>query len=64
MKIITNFDYPPIPIRKYDWSAYRDGYDEGDLIGYGETEQEAIYDLLIQEINRGLKQSPGFGGKK
>lgn len=48
-KIITSHDYPPIPIRDYDWSAIRENYDEGDLIGYGKTEQEAINDLIKQE---------------
>ena len=48
-KIITSHEYPPIPIRDYDWAAYRDNYDEGDLIGYGKTEQEAIQDLISQE---------------
>ena len=51
-KIITNYDYPPIPIRNYDWSAIREGYDEGDLIGHGKTEQKAIEDLLISESER------------
>jgi len=49
--IITQPIFPPIPIRKYDWSAYREGYEEGDLIGYGETKKEAIDDLLEQEEN-------------
>jgi len=48
-KIKTSHDYPPIPIRNYDWSAFREDYDEGALIGYGKTEQEAIDDLLRQE---------------
>ena len=47
--IITNHDCPPIPIREYDWSAFRQDWDDGDLIGYGRTEQEAIDDLLEQE---------------
>jgi len=51
-KIITIFDYPPIPIRKYDWSAIREDYDEGDLIGLGETEKEAIEDLIALENER------------
>lgn len=51
-KIITSFDYPPIPIRDYDWSAIRESYDEGDLVGYGRTEQEAINDLKMQEDER------------
>lgn len=48
-KIITSFDYPSIPIRDYDWSATRESYDEGGIIGTGATEQGAIEDLLIQE---------------
>ncbi len=48
-EIRTSFDYPPIPVRDYDWSAIRDDYDSGDLIGYGRTEQEAIDNLKKQE---------------
>ena len=48
-KIITSRIYPPIPIRRYDWQAVRESYDEGDLIGHGKTEQEAIDDLIEQE---------------
>jgi len=51
-KINTNYDYPPIPIRDYDWSATREDYDEGDLIGTGKTEQDAINDLVCQENER------------
>jgi hypothetical protein len=47
--IITSNDYPPIPIRYYDWSAFRDDYDEGDLIGHGRTEQDAIDNLIELE---------------
>ena len=48
-KILISYDYPPIPIRDYDWSAIREDYDEGDLIGHGETEQKAIDSLVRQE---------------
>jgi len=48
-KITTSHDCPPIPSKDYDWSASREDWDEGDLIGYGRTEQEAINDLLEQE---------------
>lgn len=48
-RILTYYDPPPIPLRGYDWSAMRDGYDAGDPIGYGRTEQEAIDNLLEQE---------------
>lgn len=49
-KIITEFVYPPIPVRIADWVAYFDGDEPDDdghmLYGIGETEQEAIQDLL------------------
>lgn len=51
-KIITSFDYPPIPFRGCDWSAVFDGYDgsedSGEPIGRGSTEKEAIHDLIEQ----------------
>ena len=50
-KIITSHDFPPIPIRDYDWSAIREDYEPGDLIGKGITEKDAIDDLLQQEMN-------------
>jgi hypothetical protein len=51
-KIITNYEYPPIPIRDYDWSAIRENYEPGDIIGTGRTEQDAIDDLVCQENDR------------
>jgi hypothetical protein len=53
-RIHTYFDYPPIPIRSMDWSAYRDGYEPGCLIGRGPTKDAAIADLLEQEYDNGL----------
>ena len=50
-RIITSYDFPPIPDRRYDSSAIREDYDEGDLIGHGRTEREAIMDLLNQEYD-------------
>jgi len=58
-KIVTNFDYPPIPVRSMDWSAYIDGSIDvcGDpecgcrskvRIGHGASEAEAVTDLLEQ----------------
>jgi len=43
--MITSFDNPPIPVRKFDWSAVDEDYEPGDPVGYGETEQQAIDDL-------------------
>ena len=51
-KIVTNFDYPPISCRNFDWSAVTDNYDGADdstdPIGRGATEQDAIADLIEQ----------------
>jgi hypothetical protein len=51
MKIITEFVYPPIPVRCFDWSAVTDSYEPGHPIGNGTTEQEAIEDLKEQISN-------------
>jgi hypothetical protein len=47
--IVTAFVNPPIPSRDFDWSATRDGYDEGDPIGWGRTEAAAIDNLINGE---------------
>ena len=39
----TRYIFPPIPSRCCDWIAF---YDEEGVYGYGETEQEAIQNLL------------------
>jgi hypothetical protein len=54
-KIVTNFDYPPIPWRDMDWSATSPDYDAeifsdgthraSHPIGTGSTEEEAITDI-------------------
>jgi len=49
-KIITSHAYPPIPDRRFDWCAHRDGEEEnGHTFGWGSTEQEAIEDMLRLE---------------
>ena len=58
MKIVTSFDYPPIPDRSMDWNAVdsdtydcdcdQDGFFSTCPIGHGATEAEAIADLLDQ----------------
>jgi hypothetical protein len=48
-KIVTEYNYPSIPVRDYDWRAYREGWDLDELIGYGKTKEQAIQDLLDQE---------------
>lgn len=53
MKIRTNFIYPPIPDRRFDWSAIdEDTYDGAEDSGtrghvaYGATELEAVKELM------------------
>ena len=48
MKVLTQYNPPPIPTRRFDWVACLDSYDEGDPIGWGRTEDDAIEDLLTQ----------------
>ena len=49
-KIITSYDYPPIPLRNMDWSAHFDGDEPDDngqmMMGHGATRNAAIDDLL------------------
>lgn len=52
--IETNHISPPVPSRRFDWSATLGTYDGAPdspnrhQIGYGATEQEAIEDLKAQ----------------
>jgi len=45
MNYVTSHEYPPIPVRQFDWSAVTKDYEPGAFIGRGATEQEAIADL-------------------
>ena len=60
--IQTHHIHPPIPVRQYDWCAYRD---PERLTGYGATEKEAIADLLeeerreAEELLDSLESQPG-----
>jgi hypothetical protein len=48
-KIIrTDFIYPPIPIRQFDWVAWLDGCEEDGPYGYGQTEDAAIAELYAE----------------
>ena len=60
--IKTTLNPKPIPIRRFDWEARREDYccPECDRIGYGETEQEAIEELLEAEDLR--NEARGFVG--
>lgn len=45
-KIVTNFVYPPIPIRDFDWCARIDGREEEGPYGWGRTKELAVQDLM------------------
>ncbi|CAB4130545.1 hypothetical protein UFOVP130_13 [uncultured Caudovirales phage] len=47
-EIRTSFDYPPIPTRELDWSAWVDGREEWKT-GRGPTEVHAVI-ALIEDI--------------
>ena len=46
MKIITQQINPPIPQTQFDWCAVFDSYEPGDPQGWGESEDQAIVDLM------------------
>lgn len=48
MELITKYDPKPIPSRQFDWSCVDQNYEEGCVIGYGETEEQAIQDYMEQ----------------
>lgn len=44
--IRTEFLYPPIPARQFDWMAWYSGEEDEQMdVGYGATQAEAINDL-------------------
>lgn len=51
-KIIVEFGNPPIPSLNYDYNAVFDGYEPGDLVGYGATEEAAKADLLEKSAEK------------
>jgi len=48
-EIKTSHINPPIPVRDWDWVAYRDGNEERGPRGFGATKESAISDLLDWE---------------
>ena len=51
-QIVTSYWAKPIPLRQFDWQAWRDNDEPDDngnmMMGYGRTEAEAINDLILQ----------------
>jgi hypothetical protein len=46
--ILTEYIYPPVPTRNYDWRAWFEGTEESGPYGRGKTERDAIANLLEQ----------------
>lgn len=63
LKINTEFVYPPIPNRSFDWRATDDNFDADydyaaeryvttSIVGTGPTEREAVIDYWGQRLER------------
>jgi hypothetical protein len=52
LKIVVEAVFPPIPTRNYDFAAYFDGREESGIIGRGPTEDEAVRNLIFEQIER------------
>jgi hypothetical protein len=48
-RIVTEYVYPPIPERGFDWSAVTVDYEPGQPMGWGPNEEMAIADLIDQQ---------------
>ncbi|NOG70445.1 hypothetical protein [Roseicella sp. DB1501] len=46
MRIATCHHFPPIPDRRYDWSACYEGTEESGPFGWGPTKYQAVLDLI------------------
>lgn len=51
MRIVTQYVFPPIPIRTCDWQATLGDPDLGCTVGHGATEEEAKADLRMALID-------------
>ena len=57
--IKTSGDFPPIPTRKFDWSAWIDGREDW-RIGHGATEAEAVNALWTELWENGDLDDPAL----
>lgn len=46
--IKTEFVYPPIPVRDFDWAAFPEGCEEAGPYGWGPTQEVAIANLKFE----------------
>lgn len=61
MDVVTRNVCPPVPSRAFDWQAFSSEYDEGQPIGHGQTEAEAVRDLIIQIADEDVTTSHAAG---
>ena len=47
-EIESHFEYPPIPIRNFDWVTHIVGAEPGDIFGWGRTKDDSIADFWEQ----------------
>lgn len=56
-QVRTAYVRPPIPTKKFDWTAWFDGHEEATS-AYGETEEQAIDQLLEDAAEAGVDVTP------
>jgi len=44
--IVVDYIHPPIPNRNFDYRAYFDGYEPGDIVAFGPSPEEAVQELI------------------
>jgi hypothetical protein len=49
--IITSYVFPPIPVRHYDYCAFRQGTEVSGNYGWGASKEDAIADLITIEAD-------------
>jgi len=56
LTVKVSWDFPPVPVRSHDWSAYFDGREEAGPWGHGETHEAALADLYEQLDSEDLER--------
>ena len=63
-KIIAVYEHPPIPVRHFDWCAFRDGTDEQGPCGWRATREHAIECLKELETEHEVLLTGRLDGEK
>lgn len=50
LRIVTEYNPPPIPIRDFDWCAWYDGH-EDHFCAWGRTQAEALENLDAERVH-------------